>query len=168
MSTGLEIEIVRHFVSINKLIILLVNAVGFELALWVYFTNRRERVNQLFFFFHSLFAPLGRFWFFEHFCNFFIPKQHWSDCSFRDKVGFCYPLPLFSFLLFLFGLFSQSGEKKFNYRCYSVCRMVVVVHFVVYQLDSQGHFNWSRGCNGDKNYSWSTFAFIRRGHSDFI
>jgi hypothetical protein len=44
-------NIAQHFVLINKLAVFLINAIGVELAFWVYFINRKQRVNKLFLFF---------------------------------------------------------------------------------------------------------------------
>lgn len=37
-----------NFLIIGKLLLYLINGVGFELALWIYVTDRKKRINQLF------------------------------------------------------------------------------------------------------------------------
>lgn len=111
MSTGAEIEIVRHFVLINKLIIFLVNALGFELALWVYFTNRRERVNQLFFFFTLCLLLWVDFDFLSTFAFFLFQNNIEVIVLSTTRLVFVILCPFFLFFYF-FSVYFPKAEKR--------------------------------------------------------
>ena len=42
------VQLFDNFVFVGKLLLYLINGVGLELALWIYITDRKKRINQLF------------------------------------------------------------------------------------------------------------------------
>ena len=108
------IEVIeQNFVLINKLGIFLINAVALELAFWVYLTKRRERVNQLFFFFTLCLILWVDFDFVSTFAPFlFNPIDvGWAILA-ATRLLLAMLCPFFLFFYFLSVYFPKPGRRQ--------------------------------------------------------
>jgi len=106
-------EITRHFLLINKLAVFLINAVGLELAFWVYFTNRREKSNQLFFFFTLFLLLWVDFDFLGTFAPFLFPEAdvQWITLL-STRLVFAMLCPFFLFFYYIPTYLSKLAARS--------------------------------------------------------
>ncbi len=105
-------DIARNFVLINKLTVFLINAIGVELAFWVYFINRKQRVNKLFLFFTLCLVVWVDFDFLSTFAPFlgFDANTEWVTLM-SKRIIFAFLCPFFLFLYF-FSVRGLNPDKK--------------------------------------------------------
>lgn len=102
-------EIALQFVLINKLAVFFINAIGIELAFWVYLINRRHKTNQLFLFFSLCLLVWVDFDFMGTFAPFLVAE---ADVRW---VALASTRIIFAFLCFFFFLLSvYSGRTLFK------------------------------------------------------
>lgn len=105
-------ELISQFVLVNKLIVFLINAIGLELALWVYFTNRKQRANQLFFFFTLCLVLWIDFDFLSTFAPFLVPEASVGALSLAaTRFVFAILCPFFLFIHLFSIYFPKPGKR---------------------------------------------------------
>ncbi|HOX30343.1 MAG TPA: hypothetical protein P5080_04335 [Candidatus Paceibacterota bacterium] len=105
-------NIAQHFVLINKLTVFLINAIGLELAFWVYFINRKQRVNKLFLFFTLCLIVWVDFDFLGTFAPFLFAEADvvWVTLI-ATRIIFAFLCPFFLFLYF-FSVHTLNPDRK--------------------------------------------------------
>lgn len=94
-----------EFVLINKIVLFLINIIGFLLAFWVYFSNRRKKDNQLFFL-TTIFILL---WI--DLVYFASISTHQSEAILLSKLAFI-PVYLFLISTYFFVVYFPRKEKQ--------------------------------------------------------